>query len=74
MFFFTLQDKSNPYLSDPDVRLMLEFQEGNKASFETLMRKYFPRLVNFIYRYVNSREAAEDLTQEVFLRVYKSGS
>ena len=73
MFFFTLQDKSNPYLSDPDVRLMLEFQEGNKASFEILMRKYFPRLVNFIFRYVNSREAAEDLTQEVFLRVYKSG-
>ena len=74
MFFFTLQDKSNPYLSDSDVRLMLEFQDGNKVSFETLMRKYFPRLVNFIFRYVNSREAAEDLTQEVFLRVYKSGS
>ncbi len=73
MFFLTLHDRSNPYLSDPDVRLMLEFQEGNKASFEALMHKYFPRLVNFIYRYVHSREAAEDLAQEVFIRVYKSG-
>ncbi|MCK5083475.1 MAG: sigma-70 family RNA polymerase sigma factor, partial [Candidatus Omnitrophica bacterium] len=74
MFFLTLEDKSNPYLSDPDVRLMLEFQSGNKASFETLMRKYFPRLINFIYRYVSDREAAEDLAQEVFIRIYKSGS
>lgn len=73
MFFLTLDDQSNPYLSDPDVRLMLEFQKGNKASFETLIRKYFPRLLNFIYRYVSSREAAEDITQEVFIRVYKSG-
>jgi RNA polymerase sigma-70 factor (ECF subfamily) len=63
----------NPYLSDPDVGLMLAFQGGDKASFESLMRKYFPRLLNFIYRYVNDREAAEDLAQEVFIRVYKSG-
>lgn len=53
---------------------MLEFQKGNKASFETLIRKYFPRLLNFIFRYVHDREAAEDLTQEVFIRVYKSAS
>jgi RNA polymerase sigma-70 factor, ECF subfamily len=66
-------DNTNPYLADPDVCLMLEFQNGNKASFETLMRKYFPRLLNFIYRYVNDREIAEDITQEVFIRVYKSG-
>ncbi len=74
MFFLTSQDKSSPYLSDPDVCLMLEFQKGNKASFEALMHKYFPRLINFIYRYVGDREAAEDLAQETFIRVYKSGS
>lgn len=74
MFFLISSNKPNPYLSDPDVRLMLEFQKGNKASFEALMRKYFPRLLNFIYRYVSSREMAEDLAQEVFIRVYKNGS
>ena len=66
------EDKSNPYLADPDVGLMLDFQNGNKASFETLLRKYFPRLVNFIYRFVGNRQAAEDLAQETFFRVYKS--
>ncbi len=66
--------KANPYLSDPDVRLMLEFKDGNKASFEALMRTYFPRLLNFIYRFVGNRELAEDLTQEVFIKVYHNAS
>jgi RNA polymerase sigma-70 factor (ECF subfamily) len=73
VLFLVSLDKTNPYLSDPDVCLMLKFKEGDKASFEALMRKYFPRLLNFIYRYVSSREIAEDLTQEVFIRVYRSG-
>ena len=51
---------------------MLDFQKGNPASFESLMHKYYKRLFNFIYRFVGSREAAEDLTQEVFLKVYKA--
>ncbi len=63
---------NNPYISDGDVRLMLEFKEGNTASFEALMRKYFPRLLNFIHRYVGNREIAEELTQEVFIKVYQS--
>ena len=74
MLFLFSQDKPNPYLADPDVRLMLEFQKGNKDSFESLMHKYFPRLFNFVYRYVNDKESAEDLVQEVFIRVYKSGA
>jgi RNA polymerase sigma-70 factor (ECF subfamily) len=68
------RDKINPYLSDPDVRLMLEFQGGDKASFEALMRKYYPRLLNFIYRFMGSAEIAEDLTQEVFLKVYRAAA
>jgi len=70
--FLIHPDNKNNYLSDPDVLLMVEFQRGNKASFETLMRKYYARILNFIYRFVGNREIAEDLTQEVFLRVYKS--
>lgn len=66
------QDNPNPYLSDPDVRLMLEFQGGDKASFEALMHKYYPRLLNFIHRFVGRREIAEDLTQEVFIKVYQA--
>ncbi len=60
------------YTTDPDVQLMLDFQAGDKQAFETLMRKYFPRVLNFIYRYVGQRELAEELTQEVFIKVYKT--
>ncbi len=60
------------YEDDPDVKLMLEFQAGDKASFEKLMVKYYPRILNFIYRFIPSREVSEDIAQEAFMRVYKS--
>ena len=60
------------YLDDPDVQLMLAFQKGDVASFEKLMVKYFKPLLNFIYRMIGNRETAEEITQEVFIRVYKS--
>ena len=51
---------------------MLKAQKGSKVAFEELMHKYYPRILNFIYRFVGNKSAAEDLAQEVFLRVYKS--
>ena len=66
--------KQNRYLSDPDVQLMLKFRSGSKFAFETLMQNYYPRVLNFIYRFIADRESAEDLTQEVFLRVYRNAS
>lgn len=57
---------------DPNVQLMLAFQSGDKQAFEKLMTAHFSRVLNFIYRYVGSREIAEDLTQEVFIRVFKA--
>jgi RNA polymerase sigma-70 factor (ECF subfamily) len=64
--------KSNPYLSDPDVQRMLDVQRGSKIAFEALMRHYYPRILNFIYRFVGNQSTAEDLTQEVFMRVYNN--
>lgn len=60
------------FLSDPDVVLMLEFQKGSKQSFEALLTKHYPRVLNFISRYGIVRETAEDIAQEVFLKVYHS--
>lgn len=51
---------------------MLEAQKGHAASFEILLRKYFTRIFNFSYRYLGSRESAEDITQETFIRVHRS--
>lgn len=67
-------EEPNQYLSDPDVCLMLAFQKGDKGSFETLMKKYYARVQNFICRFVGNKNVAEDLTQEVFIRVYKKVS
>lgn len=69
-----LSDSSHSYLSDPDVALMMEFQKGNKASFEKLMERNYRRIYNFIYRFVGQGETAEDLAQEVFIKIYKSAS
>lgn len=63
---------SADYNDDPDVQLMLAFQAGDKQAFEKLMTAHFSRVLNFIFRYVGRRDIAEDLTQEVFIRVYKS--
>ncbi len=64
--------KDNPYLEDNDVTLMLTFKKGNKASFEKLLTKHYPKILNFIYRLINNKQAAEDLTQEVFIKIYRS--
>jgi RNA polymerase sigma-70 factor (ECF subfamily) len=53
---------------------MLDFQAGSKPAFDALMQTYYPRVLNFIYRFLANREIAEDLTQEVFMRVYKNAS
>jgi RNA polymerase sigma-70 factor (ECF subfamily) len=55
-----------------DVQLMLEAKAGNDASFEHLLQRYRTPLVNFLYRMVRDPATAEDLAQEVFLRVYRA--
>jgi len=55
-----------------DVQLMLDVKAGDEASFELLLRKYRTPLVNFLYRMVRDTGVAEELAQEVFLRVYRA--
>ena len=67
-----LENTEKQHLDDPDVQLMLRFQGGEEGAFRTLFEEYRGPLLNFIYRYCQDRRIAEELTQEVFLRVYKS--
>lgn len=60
------------YALDPDVRLMLQVREGSAAAFEQLVVRYQDRLVQLLDHLVGSRDQAEDLAQEVFLRVYRA--
>jgi RNA polymerase sigma-70 factor (ECF subfamily) len=57
---------------DPDVSLMLAFQDGDVSSFERLVQKYKEPIINIIYQFIPDRNEAEDLAIEVFLRVYRA--
>lgn len=55
-----------------DVQLMLGVKAGDDLSFELLLERYRAPLVNFLYRMVRDQATAEDLAQEVFLRVFRA--
>jgi RNA polymerase sigma-70 factor (ECF subfamily) len=56
---------------DPDAALMLQVCGGHEASFETLLARHRSQVVNHLYRLVHNRAIAEELSQDVFLRVYR---
>ena len=55
-----------------DSAIMLELSAGNMSGFDFLIQKYRKPIVNFMYRMVRNQAIAEELAQEVFLRVYRS--
>jgi len=64
-------------LDEPDEKttnedLMCKVTTGDKHAFETLVYRHQRPLLNFIFRFMGNRTDAEDLTQEVFLRVWKA--
>ena len=59
---------------DFDAELMLRVKEGDGASFDVLLGKHRSSVVHFLYRMVQNHAVAEELAQEVFLRVYRSRS
>jgi RNA polymerase sigma-70 factor (ECF subfamily) len=63
---------SNPVLRDPDVRIMLSVRDGDDAAFNQLVLGYQDRLVGLLRHLVQDQTAAEDLAQEVFLRVFRA--
>lgn len=57
---------------DPDVRLMVQVRNDIPGAFETLVERYQNRLVGILFHLVGNLQEAEDLCQEVFLRIYKA--
>lgn len=54
-----------------DASVVGAFLGGEERAFTELVERYQTRLLNFIYRTIGDRERAEDLVQEVFIRVYR---
>jgi RNA polymerase sigma-70 factor (ECF subfamily) len=55
-----------------DAEIMLRVREGDDAGFDLLIEKYRKPIIHFMFRMVHNQAVAEELAQEVFLRVYRS--
>ena len=60
--------------TDPagDAAVMLRVAAGDEASFNYLVEKYHRPMIHFLFRMVRNQAVAEELAQEVFLRVYRA--
>jgi RNA polymerase sigma-70 factor (ECF subfamily) len=58
--------------SPSDAEIMLRAKAGDQSAFDYLVQKYRRPMISFMYRMARNAAAAEDLAQEVFLRVYRS--
>jgi len=65
------QTSAQMALRDPDIRLMLRVRDDDPAAFGELVGRFQHRLVAVMNHLVGSTHEAEDLAQEVFLRVYR---
>ena len=57
---------------DSDAAVMLRVKQGDDDAFNYLVQKYRRAMLSFMFRMAHNSAAAEDLSQEVFLRVYRS--
>lgn len=65
-------DVATTYPLELDAQLMVRVRSGDTQSFTLLLERHRNSVINFIYRMVQNQAIAEELAQEVFLRVYKS--
>lgn len=66
------RDSEGHTTCDPDIRLMLRVRDDDAEAFTELMARYWARLFGRFFQSLGDRQEAEDLTQEVFLRLYRS--
>ena len=59
-------------MPDLDDELIERYRAGDEDAFTLLVRRHQQPLVNFIARYINDRDGAEDLAQETFIRIFKA--
>jgi RNA polymerase sigma-70 factor (ECF subfamily) len=66
------QTSAQMALRDPDIRLMLRVRDDDAAAFAELVERFQHRLVAVMHHLIGNADEAEDLAQEVFLRVYRT--
>src|SRR5512143_2944163 len=52
--------------------LIAECLKGNQAAWETIVRQHWRKVFNVAYKFVGKHDEAEDLTQDIFLKIFKA--
>ena len=66
----TESSKVNEKFKFSDEKLILRFQEGDINAYNELVKRYKDRLLNFVFRYFNNLEQAEDVVQDTLIKLY----
>ncbi|AKJ65179.1 RNA polymerase sigma factor [Kiritimatiella glycovorans] len=65
-------NRTPPAEGPPDAELVRRVQQGDAGAYEDLVRRHHARIYGLVYNMTSNREDAEDLTQEIFLKAYRS--
>jgi RNA polymerase sigma-70 factor (ECF subfamily) len=60
----------NQKIMDADTEVFLKVKKGDEQAFRKLYKKFYPKILNLIFRFISDRGHAEDIAQEVFIRAY----
>jgi RNA polymerase sigma-70 factor (ECF subfamily) len=56
----------------PDEQLVKEVNQGNKNAFEVIVKRYYQKILNFMFHFLGDKELAKDLSQECFLKLFQN--
>jgi len=62
----------NQFITDPEAKLVRKCQQGDHAAFRVLYEIYKEKVYTFVCYMVSDREVARDLTQDIFIKIYRS--
>jgi RNA polymerase sigma-70 factor (ECF subfamily) len=65
-------DSTSPASPDAIERLIQRCLQGDQAAWETIVRQHWRKVFNVAYKFVGRHDEAEDLTQDIFLKIFKS--
>ena len=61
-----------PETGDATEALIQRCLQGDQVAWEQIVRQYWRKVFNVAYKFVGKHDAAEDLTQDIFLKIFKS--
>ncbi len=56
----------------PKENLLVQYRDGDANAYKKLFETHYPSILNLCYRYIGTREDAEEVAQDVFIRVHQS--